>query len=78
MENTFDAETIDLAKRLVLKMSKPFDPSKIKDEYTEGLKEIISAKADGRVVSIAEVKEARAALSLQDALKESLADAVNF
>lgn len=77
-ESLFDTETMELAKRLILKMSKPFNPEEIKDEYTEGLKEIISAKADGKVVSIAEVKEARAALSLQDALKGSLADAVNF
>jgi DNA end-binding protein Ku len=74
----FDDDTIHLAKQLVEKMSKPFDPASIKDEYTEALKNIIMAKAEGKVVTIAEVKREQKSISLKDALAGSLKEAVNF
>jgi DNA end-binding protein Ku len=75
--NSFDQDTMELAKQLILKMTKPFNPDEIVDEYTLGLREIISAKAEGRIIDIPKPQE-RKVLNLQDALKESLKQAVNF
>jgi DNA end-binding protein Ku len=71
--NGFDKDTIDLARKLVTKMSKPFAPEEIKDEYTEALRKIITAKSEGKVIDLIERKEEKKTLNLQDALKESLA-----
>lgn len=74
----FDKDTITLAGKLVEKMSKPFDPSIIVDEYTQGLRSIIEAKAEGKIIEIEEVRQEKKSLSLNDALKESLGEAINF
>ncbi len=74
----FDDATIHLAKELVEKNTKPFDPSIIRDEYSSAMKEIIQAKADGKLVPLTEVKQQRKAMGLQEMLKESLKEAVNF
>ena len=76
--NGINEEIFELAKKLVEKMSKPFDPTEIHDEYTEALRNIITAKAEGRIIEIEEVREEKKALSLKDALAESLKEAVNF
>jgi DNA end-binding protein Ku len=76
--NGFDADTRELAKQLILKLSRPFNPDEIQDEYTEGLKEIIEAKSKGEVIKPAEVKAEKKVVNLQEALKESLKMAVNF
>jgi len=74
----FDADTVELAKQLVAKMTKPFDPQSIKDEYTSALRDIITLKADGKVIDITPKFIETKKTSLKDALKESLKEAVNF
>ena len=72
LEDGFDEETVNMAKALVEKMSKPFVPAEIKDEYTAALRSIIEAKADGKVIDLTEKKVSKKVVSLKDALKESL------
>lgn len=72
----FDDETKELCKNLIDKMTKPFNPELIKDEYTEGLKEIIKAKIEGKEIKPIEKKVEKKVLSLKDALKESLEEEI--
>ncbi len=76
--NLFDKETLDLAKALVKKMTKKFDPAAIKDEYTEGLRRLIKDKSEGKAINVVEKKVERKVVSLKDALKGSLDEAVGF
>lgn len=78
--NAFDQETVDLAMTLVKKLTKPFNPQAIKDEYSDSLRAIIKDKADGKVINVVEQKVVRKVISLKDALKGSLDldEAANF
>lgn len=73
-----DKDTIDLAKALVKKMTKPFDREAIKDEYSDALRKIIKDKSEGKVIDVVERKAEKKVVSLKDALKDSLDEAVNF
>jgi DNA end-binding protein Ku len=75
LEDGFDEETVNMAKALVGKMSKPFNPDEIKDEYTAALRAIIEAKSEGKVIDLAEKKIEKKVINLKDALKESLKEA---
>jgi DNA end-binding protein Ku len=65
-------EELELAKQLLYAMKKPLRQEEYRDEYKEGLIKLIEAKMAGKEVSV--VKEVKAAKSLVDALKSSLAE----
>lgn len=71
--DSFDQETMGLILSLLRKMTKPLDTSIIVDEYNDGLRKIIMAKAKGERVDTEEKKVTRKVISLKDALKGSLA-----
>lgn len=73
-----DQDTFDLAKSLVKKMTKPFDREAIKDEYSDALRKIIQDKSEGKAIDVVEKKAEAKVVSLKDALKGSLGEAVNF
>lgn len=72
-----DAELLDLAETLIEKKSKPFDPRKFTDHYTDAVKALVARKqkAKGRKIT-AEPEEARPSgsnvIDLMAALKKSI------
>lgn len=72
-----DDDLLDLANSLIDKKTKPFDPAKFTDHYTDAVKELVARKqkAKGRKM-VAEEEEARPAgsnvVDLMAALKKSL------
>lgn len=68
-----DEDQLDLALQLIKKKSGGFEPSKFKDLYQEGLKEIIAAKMEKRSPRIKEEKAAPGkVINIMDALRKSL------
>ncbi|MEM5812061.1 MAG: Ku protein, partial [Candidatus Aenigmatarchaeota archaeon] len=66
-------EELELAKSLISKLTEEeFDISKYKDQYTEALKKLIKAKAEGKEFEIREEKPVAEAKSLMEALKASI------
>jgi DNA end-binding protein Ku len=66
-------EELELAKVLIEKLTEEgFDISKFKDEYTEKLKELIKAKAEGKEIEIKAEERVTEAKSLMEALKASV------
>jgi DNA end-binding protein Ku len=70
MEVEVSEEELNLAKELVLAMKKPLRIEEFVDEYKEALMALITAKIEGKEISVAE--EIQASKSLIDALKASL------
>ncbi|MEM5855505.1 MAG: Ku protein, partial [Candidatus Aenigmatarchaeota archaeon] len=69
-------EELELAKALIDKLTEEgFDASKFKDEYTEKLKELIKAKAEGREIEVKAEERVAEAKSLMEALKASIEQA---
>ena len=74
--NGFDKDTLKMFSQLIGKMTKAFDKSVIRDEYTDALRGIIAAKAAGKVIDISVPKvNGSVHLSLKDMLEQSLAQA---
>lgn len=73
-----DDQLLGLAEELIERNSKPFDPSKFKDEYTEALRALIKKKAQGKGgrVSVGEEEpdSGTNVVNLMDALKKSLGE----
>lgn len=66
-------EELELAKALIGKLTEEeFDLSKFRDEYTEKLKELIKAKAEGKEFEFKMEKPVEEARSLMEALKASV------
>ncbi|HDJ96510.1 MAG TPA: Ku protein [Candidatus Aenigmarchaeota archaeon] len=66
-------EELELAKALISKLTKKeFDMSEFKDTFTEKLREVIKAKAEGKSVEVKEEKPIEEAKSLIEALKASV------
>lgn len=66
-------EELELAKTLIGKLTEEeFDISKYKDQYTEALKKMIKAKAEGKEFKVEEEKPAEEAKSLMESLKLSV------
>jgi len=66
-------EELELAKALISKLTEEeFAPEKFKDQYTEALKELIKAKAEGKEFKVKEEKPAEEAKGLMEALKASV------
>ncbi|HEU4839632.1 MAG TPA: Ku protein [Micavibrio sp.] len=68
-----DKEQLELAQELIKRKTGKFDPSKFKDLYQEGLKEIIQAKMEKRSPRIREERiQSGKVINIMDALKKSL------
>lgn len=71
-----DDQLLGLAEELIERNSKPFDPSRFKDEYTEAVRDLIRKKAKGKGVRVADGEEAEDSgsnvVNLMDALRQSL------
>ena len=65
-------EEIKLAKQVIATFEAPLNLKEYKDEYQEGLKEIIDAKVAGREVVASEVEEPPKVVNLMEALRRSL------
>lgn len=66
-------EELELAKALISKLTEEeFDVGKFKDEYTEKLKELIKAKAEGKEIEMKAEERVVEAKSLMEALKASV------
>ncbi|MDI6806519.1 MAG: Ku protein [Candidatus Aenigmarchaeota archaeon] len=66
-------EELELAKLLIEKLTaEEFDLSKFKDRYTESLKELIMAKAEGKVYEVRAEERVEEAKSLMESLKLSV------
>jgi DNA end-binding protein Ku len=65
-------EEIKLAKQVIETFEAPLNLKDYKDEYREGLQEIIDAKIAGREVVAPEVEEPPKVVNLMEALKRSL------
>ena len=69
-------EELKLAKQIIENFEQPLNLKDYKDEYREGLQEIIDAKIEGKEVVAPEVEAPPKVVNLMEALKKSL-DAVN-
>jgi DNA end-binding protein Ku len=65
-------EEIKLAKQVIETFEAPLNLNDYKDEYREGLQEIIDAKIAGREVVAPEVEEPPKVVNLMEALRRSL------
>lgn len=66
-------EELELAKALIGKLTEEeFDVSRFKDEYTEKLKELIKAKAEGKEFEVKAEEKVAEARGLMEALKASV------
>lgn len=70
-------DQVDLAELLIKQKTKKFDPKAFKDNYQEGLMELIRAKVGKRPVHIPEERPHKQenVVNIMDALKKSLAGA---
>ena len=65
-------EEIKLARQVIETFERPLDLATYKDEYREGLQEIINAKIAGREVVASDVEAPPKVVNLMDALRKSL------
>lgn len=66
-------EELELAKTLISKLTEEeFDISKFKDQYTEALKQLIKAKAEGKEFEMKAEERVAEAKSLMESLKASV------
>ena len=63
---------IDMAKQLVAAMEDPFDITDYHDEYRERVRELMEARAAGKVVKFPRAKAKKTEASLADVLERSL------
>jgi DNA end-binding protein Ku len=70
-------EELRLAKQIIENFEQPLNLKDYKDEYREGLQEIIDAKIEGKEVVAPEVEAPPKVVNLMEALKRSL-DAVSI
>ena len=72
MPESVKPDEVKLAKQVMSTFEGPVDLKTIKDEYQEGLREIIDAKIEGREVVTQEVEEPPKVVNLMEALRKSL------
>ena len=63
---------LDMAKKLIETMEKPFDPSEFHDEYQNKLNDMIQAKIAGQEIVAPREESANNIINLMDALKASI------
>ncbi len=65
-----------MAEQLIDALAAPFDPARFRDDHRERILELVTTKAEGAEIVLAEPPQSRAvAADLMTALEESLADA---
>ncbi len=72
MNVELNQQEVDLAKQLIMQLSKPFEPEKFHNEYQEKLKKAIEQKIQGEEITVPQEKEDQSIINLMDALQESL------
>jgi DNA end-binding protein Ku len=63
-----------LARQLMETLSDTWDPKDFKDTYTDALREVIEAKAEGKEIAAPEKPKRGRVVDLMDALRKSLAE----
>ena len=71
-ETETNEKELDIAAKLIDNLSTPFDPQKYKDDYREGLQELISKKIAGQEIKAAPDIPPRNVIDLMEALQASL------
>jgi DNA end-binding protein Ku len=68
-----DSEEVELARELIRRKTKTFDPGKFHDHYREALQELIDARIEHREPrEVMEEKPTAKVINLMDALRQSL------
>jgi DNA end-binding protein Ku len=68
-----DKELLNLARELIERKAKPFDPKAFKDTYEDALRELIDAKVEKRAPQeIEETRPSAKVINLMEALKKSV------
>jgi DNA end-binding protein Ku len=65
---------LELAKQIIASLEGPFDPTELRSEYRESLRELLEAKLEGQEIAIPDADEAPTpVIDLMEALKASVA-----
>jgi DNA end-binding protein Ku len=73
MPTTVKAGEVSLAKQVIATFDGEVDLESYRDEYQDGLREIISAKIDGREIGVQDIEEPPKVVNLMEALRRSMA-----
>jgi DNA end-binding protein Ku len=66
---------LDLAKQIIASLEGPFEPSELRSEYRESLRELLEAKLAGQEFELPAPEEPAPVIDLMEALKASVAAA---
>jgi DNA end-binding protein Ku len=66
---------LDLAKQIIASLAAPFEPSELKSEYRESLRELLEAKLAGQPIEAPEPAAPTPVVDLMEALRASVAAA---
>jgi DNA end-binding protein Ku len=75
-DGAIDAEMLAIARTIIERRTRKFDPSNFRDRYQEALRELIEAKMKGLPIKPREVSAPAPVIDLMAALKRSLAQEV--
>jgi DNA end-binding protein Ku len=71
------APELDLAKQIIASLAGPFDPTELRSEYRESLRELLQAKLEGHEIEAPAEEAPTPVIDLMEALKASVAAAAN-
>lgn len=71
-KETIKKEELELAKKLIVNMTKEFDISAYKNEYKERVQKAIQDKIAGQKIQVAKSPKPKTVINLMDALKQSI------
>jgi DNA end-binding protein Ku len=66
---------LDLAKQIIASLAAPFDPSELRSEYRESLRELLEAKLEGQEIEVPAEPAPTPVVDLMEALRASVAAA---
>ena len=69
------APELDLAKQIIASLAGPFDPTELRSEYRESLRELLQAKLEGHEIEAPVEESPTPVIDLMEALKASVAAA---
>jgi DNA end-binding protein Ku len=69
------APELDLAKQIIASLAGPFDPTELRSEYRESLRELLQAKLEGHEIEAPAEEAPTPVIDLMEALKASVAAA---
>jgi DNA end-binding protein Ku len=75
-DGAIDSEMLAIARTIIERRTRKFDPSSFRDRYQEALRELIEAKMKGLPVKPREISTPAPVIDLMVALKRSLAEEV--